>query len=99
MPERVSGHTLTRSNFTTTGYSLDSGFILSGSMAVHLPWPKRSFHPTKAQAVLRSVPDGIFIHFYLACGHLITVPKGDSGEQSPHTIECWACAEEAKAKQ
>ena len=62
-------------------------------MAVLLPWPEASSDPKHIQPVMRSVADGIFIHFYLACGHLITISKSDVGERSPSTIECWACAE------
>ena len=65
-------------------------------MAVLLPWPERSSDPNRVQPVLRSVTDGIFVHFYLACGHLITIPTGDLAERLPRTLECWACASESE---
>jgi hypothetical protein len=64
-------------------------------MAVLLRWPERNSDPNHMQPVLRSVTDELFVHFYLACGHLITIPKGEITGTLPRTIECWACAAES----
>jgi len=40
---------------------------------------------------VRTVKEGTFIHFYLACGHLITVQKDDLTGDLPTKMECWAC--------
>jgi hypothetical protein len=48
----------------------------------------------KMQRVLRSVPESAFVHFYLACGHLITMARGDLGTELPSVLDCWACAAE-----
>ena len=50
------------------------------------------------QLVVRTVRDGVFVHFYLVCGHMITMTNGDIKETSPISIECWACEEEEANK-
>jgi hypothetical protein len=61
-------------------------------MGMLLPWPEPDSDPTHPQPILRTVDDGVFVHFYLACGHLITVAKNNVGERLPRNLECWACA-------
>lgn len=40
-------------------------------------------------SIVRDVP---FVHFYLACGHLITMTDDElQGKEWPSAIECWAC--------
>ena len=46
------------------------------------------------QPILRTVHDGVLVHCYLACGHLITLRKEDMHRPSPSEMECWACEEE-----
>jgi len=46
--------------------------------------------------VVRTVGLSPFVHFYLACGHMITMREEDLEENSPSSIECWACEEENK---
>ena len=46
------------------------------------------------QLVVRTVREGVFVHFYLVCGHMITMTNDDIKETSPISIECWACEEE-----
>ena len=53
-------------------------------------------NPKMMRKVVRVATDGILVHFYLACGHLITERKSDWLGKSPSEIECWACAEESK---
>ena len=48
----------------------------------------------KMQPVLRSVSESAFVHFYLACGHLITIARGDLGTELPSVLDCWACVAE-----
>jgi len=43
--------------------------------------------------VVRLEEESGFVHFYLACGHLITIGKGNLKSQ-PAQMECWACAKE-----
>jgi hypothetical protein len=50
---------------------------------------------TIMQLVVRTVRDGVFLHFYLVCGHMITMTNKDIKETLPISIECWACEEEA----
>ena len=47
--------------------------------------------PQTMQAVVRVEEDFNFVHFYLACGHLITVNKNDLRNKHPEQMECWAC--------
>jgi hypothetical protein len=54
-----------------------------------------SQHRKIMQPVLRTVRESPFVHFYLTCGHLITVAEEDLKEKSLAWIECWACEEEA----
>jgi hypothetical protein len=44
------------------------------------------------QAVVRIVRDDAFVHCYLACGHMLTLPKGEVS--APSSMECWACEAE-----
>ena len=46
------------------------------------------------QLVVRTVRESVFVHFYLVCGHMITMTNDDIKETSPISIECWACEEE-----
>jgi len=48
------------------------------------------------QPVVRTVRESILVHFYLACGHTITMRKEDLNESSPSSIECWGCEEASK---
>jgi hypothetical protein len=50
------------------------------------------------QPVVREAQEGILVHFYLACGHMITMRKEDLEESSPSSIECWACEEANKKR-
>lgn len=43
------------------------------------------------RAVVRTVSEGALVHVYLACGHLITVQRGDLKNAAPTEMECWAC--------
>lgn len=43
------------------------------------------------QAVVRIAEESSFVHFYLACGHLITIGKADLKGARPHEMDCWAC--------
>jgi len=52
---------------------------------------KPDSNPKIGQAVVRTVSEGALVHFYLACGHLITVQKGDLKGAAPTEMECWAC--------
>jgi hypothetical protein len=53
--------------------------------------------PKIMRRVVRTVQESPLVHFYLACGHVITVHQQDLKESSPHPlIECWACEEEIK---
>jgi hypothetical protein len=45
-----------------------------------------------AQRVVRSVSETTFVHFYLACGHLITVSRNELEGAPPSKMDCWACA-------
>ncbi len=38
------------------------------------------------------------MHFYLDCGHLITVLKEDLSDASPPVIEGWACEQEEQKR-
>jgi hypothetical protein len=53
-------------------------------------------NPKIVRKVERAETDGILIHFYLACGHLITEHKSDYPYRLPSAVECWACEEERK---
>jgi hypothetical protein len=44
------------------------------------------------RAVVRVAEEPSFLHFYLACGHLVTVKKGDLRNKQPQEMECWACS-------
>jgi hypothetical protein len=53
------------------------------------------------QPIVRTVRvSSFFVHCYLACGHMVTMPQEDLKESSPTSspasVECWACEEEAK---
>jgi hypothetical protein len=48
--------------------------------------------------VVRTVRESVFVHFYLVCGHMITMNKEDVKETSPISIECWACEKEEANK-
>jgi hypothetical protein len=48
------------------------------------------------QRIVSTVRDGVFVHCYLACGHMITVAEDDLKELLPRSIECWACEETKK---
>jgi hypothetical protein len=47
----------------------------------------------------RYVTESIFVHFFLLCGHLITMSNADIGETMPREIDCWACAAEESGPQ
>ena len=48
--------------------------------------------------VVCTVRESIWLHCYLACGHMITLRREDLEKSlSPSPIECWACEEEAKS--
>ena len=49
-------------------------------------------NPKFEQAVVRVVGEGNLVHFYLACGHVITIEKRDLKGERPKQMECWACA-------
>ncbi|MGO9515557.1 MAG: hypothetical protein ACLPND_00780 [Candidatus Korobacteraceae bacterium] len=55
-----------------------------------------SSRPKAVQAVVRVVTENTFVHFYLACGHLITMEKAELKGASPSQITCWACVQENK---
>jgi hypothetical protein len=55
-------------------------------------WPE---NPKIMQSIVRMVRDHSFVHFYLVCGHMITMTDEDLKETPPTSIECWACEEEA----
>jgi hypothetical protein len=59
-----------------------------------LPEVHANAHLNNIQLVLRSVSESAFVHFYLACGHLITIARGDLGTELPSVLDCWACAAE-----
>jgi hypothetical protein len=44
------------------------------------------------RAVERIERDNTFVHCYLACGHMLTLPKGEVS--APSSMECWACEAE-----
>ena len=46
------------------------------------------------QAVVRVAEELNFIHFYLACGHLVTIKKTDLPNKQLTEVECWACSTE-----
>ncbi len=50
------------------------------------------------QLVVRTVRNSVFVHFYLVCGHMITMTNEDVKETLPISIECWACEEEEADK-
>lgn len=54
-------------------------------------------NPSTAQPVVRSVADGPLLHFYLACGRLITHHKSDFPRTLRTKLECWAWAGEREA--
>ena len=58
--------------------------------------PKPDSLPKVAQPVVRSVSQLTVIHFYLACGHMVTFHRSDFPNTLPSVIDCWACAEENK---
>ena len=50
--------------------------------------------PKMVRAVVRVVSEGVLVHLYLACGHLITMHKDDFHGKFPAELECWACEQE-----
>jgi hypothetical protein len=53
--------------------------------------------PKIMQRVVRTLRESVWVHCYLACGHMITVHPEDLKESSsPSMVECWACEEESK---
>jgi len=44
------------------------------------------------RAVTRIVRDGALVHCHLACGHMLTLHKGEVS--APSSMECWACEAE-----
>jgi hypothetical protein len=44
------------------------------------------------RAVVRIVRHDTLVHCYLACGHMLTLPKGEVS--APSSMECWACEAE-----
>jgi hypothetical protein len=51
--------------------------------------------PKIMRQVVRTARESQFIHFYLACGHMITLQENPT-EKAASSIECWACEEESK---
>jgi hypothetical protein len=43
------------------------------------------------QRVVRTVLESPFVHFYLVCGHMITLHPENPTEKPDSSIECWAC--------
>jgi hypothetical protein len=68
--------------------SIDLPMREMGSQEVSKP----SSSPGTIQAVVRVVEEFHFAHFYLACGHLITVNKHELRDKHPQQMECPACA-------
>lgn len=58
-----------------------------------------ALNPKIVQAVVRVVTEEPLIHFYLACGHLITVQKDDLKVDLPTKMVCWACEEEKEIRE
>lgn len=56
--------------------------------------PQAALTSTIVQAVTRVAEETSFVHFYLACGHLVTIKKGDLPDKQPQKLECWACSTE-----
>ncbi len=52
--------------------------------------------PKIMQRVVRTVRESIWLHCYLACGHMLTLHEDNPAEKSVSSIECWACEEESK---
>ena len=50
------------------------------------------------QSVVRRVQESLLVHFYLACGHMITMNGGELKAAFPSSIECWACEEETRSR-
>jgi hypothetical protein len=73
--------------------ALDKDRMLRGIIPM-LPEVHANAHLDKMQPVLRSVSDSALVHFYLTCGHLITIARGDLGTELPSIVDCWACAAE-----
>lgn len=46
------------------------------------------------QAIIRVAEESSFVHFYLACGHLVTVKRSDGSNKQSKEMECWACSTE-----
>ena len=47
--------------------------------------------------VVRMFRESPFVHFYLACRHMITLHQENPAEEKPDSsIECWACEEESR---
>lgn len=45
--------------------------------------------------VIHTAQDGVFVHFHLGCGYMITIPKVALEHSLPYSIECWACEEQS----
>ena len=54
--------------------------------------------PTFLRKVVRVANDGVLLHFYLACGHLISKSRSEVAGGMPTSVDCWACREEAEPK-
>jgi len=52
--------------------------------------------PKIMRRVVRMVQESPLVHFYLACGHMITLLQENPTEKLASSIECWACEEESK---
>jgi hypothetical protein len=52
--------------------------------------------PKFMQRVVRTVRESPFVHFYLACGHMITLQQENPTEKPASSLECWACEEQRK---
>jgi hypothetical protein len=68
----------------------------TGSQQLEKNEPVTSNHsatPETMQAVVRVAEELHFVHFYLACGHMITVNKHDARNKHPELMECWACSQ------
>jgi hypothetical protein len=40
-----------------------------------------------------------FVHYYLACGHMVTMRNEDLAKSSsPFSLDCWVCKAEAEKK-
>jgi hypothetical protein len=54
-------------------------------------------NPKSCSELYATLRESVWVHCYLACGHMITVHPEDLKESSsPSMIECWECEEESK---